>query len=72
MGSCGSGCGCGSSSSCGCESAGGGSGCGCGSSSQRVFLTKEEKIKMLQDYKAELEKEVKGVTEKLKELSGKD
>ena len=67
MGNCGSGCGCGSESE--KESTGG---CGCGNNSQRAFLTKEEKIKMLQDYKAELEKEVKGVNEKLKELSKKN
>jgi len=72
MGNCGSDCGCGTGG-CGCESEKESTGgCGCGSSSQRAFLTKEEKMKMLQDYKAELEKEVKGVNEKLKELSGKD
>ena len=35
-----------------------GSSCGCGSGGQRAFLTKEEKIQALQEYKAELEKEV--------------
>lgn len=39
--------------------------CGCG---PRGFLTKEEKIKMLQEYKEMLEKEAKGVSERIKEL----
>ena len=34
----------------------------------RSFLTKEEKIKMLREYKEELEKEAKGVAERIKEL----
>lgn len=37
--------------------------CGC-----RSFLTREEKIEMLNDYKEALEKEAKGVTERIKEL----
>ena len=40
-------------------------GCGCG---PRGFLTKEEKIKMLQEYKESLEKEAQGVSERIKEL----
>jgi len=38
------------------------------STSQRNFLTKEEKVEMLRDYKATLEKEVKGITEKISSL----
>ena len=52
--------------SCGC----GGSGCGCGGSGRgyRNFLTKEEKIELLSEYKKKLENEAKGVEERLKEL----
>ena len=57
---CGSG-GCGSGN-CGCGSGG----CGCGHS--RKFITKEEKIKMLKEYKLSLEQEVKGVSEKIAEM----
>lgn len=39
--------------------------CGCG---VRAFPTKEEKIKTLKEYREELEKEVKGVSERLSEL----
>lgn len=34
----------------------------------RGFLTREEKIEMLKDYKESLEKEAKGVSERIKEL----
>lgn len=34
----------------------------------RRFLTKEEKIEWLQDYKSSLENELKGVTERIEEL----
>ncbi len=34
----------------------------------RGFLTKEEKIEMLEDYKESLEKEAQGVAERIKEL----
>lgn len=34
----------------------------------RHFLTKEEKIEMLEKYKEELEKEIRGVEEKLQEM----
>jgi hypothetical protein len=47
-------------------------GCGGGggwSHSGRSFLTKEEKLTMLKEYKEDLEKEVKGVEERIKELS---
>jgi hypothetical protein len=49
-----------------------GYGCGGGgawSHSGRSFLTKEEKLSMLREYKEDLEKEVKGVEERIKELS---
>lgn len=45
---------------------------GCYSScepSGRSFLTKEEKIEMLKEYQENLEKEVAGVKERIKELS---
>ena len=34
----------------------------------RSFLTREEKIEMLKEYKEELDKEAEGVTERIKEL----
>lgn len=34
----------------------------------RGFLTKEEKIELLKNYKESLEKETKGVSERIKEL----
>ena len=37
-------------------------------SSERSFLTKEEKVEMLKEYKETLEKEAKGVGERIKEL----
>ena len=43
-------------------------GCGCGCYSSRQFVSKEEKIEMLKDYKDSLEKEAKGVEERIKEL----
>lgn len=43
-------------------------GYGFGCSAPRGFLTKEEKIEMLEDYKASLEKETQGVAERIKEL----
>jgi len=43
---------------CGCD-------CGC---TPRQFISKEEKIKALNDYKDSLEKEVNGVEERIKEL----
>ncbi len=39
----------------------------CGSNS-RSFLTREEKIEMLKEYKKNLEQEAKGVSERIKEL----
>ena len=42
--------------------------CGCSTEQGRSFLTREEKIEMLREYKETLEKEAKGVSEKIKEL----
>ncbi|HLC92306.1 MAG TPA: hypothetical protein VJH23_01210 [archaeon] len=46
------------------------SSCGCTGdySAYRGFLTKEEKIEMLKEYQDTLEKEAKGVAERIKEL----
>ncbi len=38
------------------------------SGSNRGFLTKEEKIEMLEEYKKDLESEAKGVMERIAEL----
>ncbi len=38
----------------------------------RGFLTKEERIEMLKEYKTHLEKEAKGVNEKIHELEKKN
>jgi hypothetical protein len=38
-------------------------------SSNRGFLTKKEKIEMLEEYKKNLELEAKGVSERIKEIS---
>ena len=48
------------------------SGSSCGSSMLRSFLTKEEKIDMLKDYQQALEKEAKGVGERISELENED
>lgn len=42
--------------------------CGCNCEAPRGFLTKEEKVEMLKEYKQSLEKEAKGVAERIKEL----
>lgn len=47
--------------------------CGCNNYSMswngaRNFLTKEEKIEILKEYKEKLEKEAKGVGERIKEI----
>ncbi len=44
-----------------------GYGC-CNTETPRNFLTKEEKIEMLKEYKESLEQEAKGVSERIKEL----
>lgn len=51
-------------------------GCGCnysgintdGVQKSRSFLTREEKVDLLKEYKNDLEKEVKGVSERINEL----
>ena len=46
----------------------------CGGScgdSDRSFLTREEKIEMLKEYKETLDKEAKGVSERIKDLETK-
>jgi hypothetical protein len=50
--------------------------CGCGSDGVgvgkvRSFLTIEEKVAMLKEYKDDLEREVQGVTERIKDLENK-
>ena len=40
----------------------------CGEFGIRGFLTREEKIEMLKEYKDSLDKEAKGVSERIKEL----
>ena len=42
--------------------------CGCGAAGFRGFLTKEERLEMLKEYREALEKEAKGVAERIKEL----
>jgi hypothetical protein len=44
--------------------------CGCGMNPEdfRNFLTKEEKAAILKEYKESLEKELKGVEERIKEI----
>ncbi len=45
----------------------------CGSRlSGRGFLTKDEKIEMLKEYKESLEREAQGVSERIKSLEDKD
>jgi len=62
---------------CGCEEALHEENCGCGcgtahhrhkSFHARRFLTKEEKIKKLQDYAEDLKRELAAVEERIKEL----
>ena len=47
------------------------SGCGTDYGRVRNFLTREEKVSMLKEYKDDLEKEVQGVIERIKELENK-
>ncbi len=44
--------------------------CGCGSG-MRNFLTRDEKLEMLSEYKKSLEQEVEGVEERIQELKRK-
>jgi hypothetical protein len=42
--------------------------CGVNVQKARSFLTKEERVSMLKDYKADLDKESQGVAERIKDL----
>ena len=42
--------------------------CGTDYGKVRSFLTREEKVSMLKEYKDDLDREVQGVTERIKEL----
>lgn len=42
--------------------------CGYGGHGMRNFLTKEEKLEILKEYQKNLEEEVKGVKERIKDL----
>lgn len=42
--------------------------CECNYTPNRSFLTRQEKIEMLKEYKEVLDKESQGVSEKIKEL----
>lgn len=42
--------------------------CGTGFQNARSYLTKEERITLLKEYKDELDKEGQGVNERIKEL----
>lgn len=47
--------------------------CECGyGHGMRSFLTKEERIQILKDYRESLENEAKGVSERIKELEKKN
>jgi hypothetical protein len=37
----------------------------------RSFLTREEKVSMLKEYKDDLEKEIRGIAERIKDLEQK-
>ncbi|MBA3749364.1 MAG: DUF5320 domain-containing protein [Nitrosopumilus sp.] len=50
---------------CGCSYS---SGSGYGIQKARSFLTQEEKVELLKEYKNDLEKEAQGVSERIKEL----
>jgi len=42
--------------------------CGTGCCTPRSFLTKEEKVEILEEYQASLQKELQGVSEKITSL----
>ncbi|HKZ61168.1 MAG TPA: hypothetical protein VJZ68_01960 [Nitrososphaera sp.] len=42
---------------------------GAGGHTGRSFLTKEERLAMLKEYRDDLQKEVKGVDERIKEIA---
>ncbi len=44
----------------------------CGSEMPRNFMTREEKIEMLQEYGASLEKEAKAVKERIADMKKKE
>ena len=43
-----------------------------GTQRARSFLTREEKVELLSEYKNDLEREAKGVSERIKELEVKN
>ena len=45
--------------------------CGVGVDKMRSFLTRDEKISLLKEYKENLQKEIEGITEKIKDLEEK-
>ena len=45
--------------------------CGVGVDRMRSFLTRDEKISLLKEYKENLQKEIQGLTEKIKDLEEK-
>ena len=45
--------------------------CGVGTDNMRNFLTRDEKISLLKEHKENLEKEIKGITEKINDLEEK-
>ena len=42
--------------------------CECNGRGMRNFMTKEEKLEILKEYKKNLESEVKGVSERIKDI----
>lgn len=56
---------------CKCGKSHGSYGCGGNCECDRKFLTKEEKVEMLKEYKDTLNKELKGVSETIEELEKK-
>nr|MDO8081035.1 hypothetical protein [Candidatus Freyarchaeota archaeon] len=44
------------------------SGCGCGCLGMRRFMTSEEQAEILENYKKQLQKELTGVEEKIKQI----
>jgi len=45
--------------------------CGVGVDRMRSFLTRDEKISLLKEYKENVQKEIQGITEKIKDLEEK-
>ncbi len=46
--------------------------CECNAYGMRSFLTKEEKLEILSDYKKSLEQETRGIEERIQELKKKN